>query len=104
MARSRRQRTRADRRRVSAPPPPRVVERPAIRSRTAVALGRVAGPLAIAIAAVITLARTWDTWPDPVVDFGRELYLAWQVAEGRTLYVDLTHFSGPLSVELNALV
>jgi hypothetical protein len=58
----------------------------------------------MAVAAVVVLAWTWGTWPDAIVDFGRELYLAWQVAEGRTLYVDLSHFSGPLSVELNALL
>ena len=78
--------------------------KPAVRSPAVVALERAGGPVAIALAAAVMLARTWGTWPDPIVDFGRELYLAWQVAEGRTLYVDLAHFSGPLSVELNALL
>jgi hypothetical protein len=64
---------------------------------------RVAGPVAIAVAGLVMLSWTWGTWPDAVVDYGRELFLAWQVAAGRTLYVDLSHFSGPLSVELNAL-
>jgi 4-amino-4-deoxy-L-arabinose transferase-like glycosyltransferase len=49
------------------------------------------------------LAWTWRTWPDPLVDFGREAYHAWQVTRGKTLYVDLAHFSGPLSVYANAL-
>jgi hypothetical protein len=49
------------------------------------------------------LGRTWGTWPDVIVDFGRELYLPWQIANGRTLYVDLAHFSGPLSQYWNAL-
>jgi hypothetical protein len=80
-----------------AQPANRVTER-------ALALAPALGPAAITIAAVAVLAWTWRTWPDPVVDFGRELYQAWQVAEGRTLYVDLAHFSGPLSVELNALL
>jgi len=48
------------------------------------------------------LAWTWRTWPDPLIDFGREVYHAWQVTKGKTLYVDLAHFSGPLSVYLNA--
>jgi 4-amino-4-deoxy-L-arabinose transferase-like glycosyltransferase len=48
------------------------------------------------------LASTWRTWPDPLVDYGREAYLAWQVAKGKTLYVDLAHFNGPFSVHLNA--
>lgn len=49
------------------------------------------------------LAWTWRTWPDPLVDYGREAYLAWQVARGKTLYLDVAHFNGPLSVYLNAL-
>jgi len=49
------------------------------------------------------LAWTWRTWPDPLVDYGREAYHAWQVTRGKTLYVDLAHFSGPLSVYVNAL-
>lgn len=66
-------------------------------------LGRFAGPGAIAVAAVAMLAWTWRTWPDPILDYGRELYLAWRVAAGQTLYVDVAHFCGPLSVYLNAL-
>lgn len=49
------------------------------------------------------LAWTWRTWPDPLVDFGREAYHAWQVTRGKTLYVDLAHLSGPLSVYVNGL-
>ncbi len=62
-----------------------------------------AGPAVIAIVGTVMLARTWRTWPDVLVDFGRELYLPWQIANGRTLYVDLAHFSGPLSQYWNAL-
>jgi hypothetical protein len=47
---------------------------------------------------------SWGHWPDVLVDFGRELYLAWRVAEGDVLYRDLRHFSGPLSVYWNAAV
>ena len=64
---------------------------------------RFAGPLAIVIAGVVMLTWTWRTWPDPLVDYGRELYLAWRVSMGEILYVDHVHFSGPFSVELNAL-
>jgi len=60
------------------------------------------GPLALVLAAVAALSWTWDTWPDPIVDFGREAYLPWRIASGETLYVDLAHFSGPLSPYLNA--
>lgn len=47
---------------------------------------------------------TWCTWPDILVDFGRELYVPWQLTEGRRLYADIEFFSGPLSQYLNAFV
>jgi hypothetical protein len=62
-----------------------------------------AGPAVVAVAGVAMLAWTWGTWPDVLVDFGRELYVAWQLAEGRRLYADLAYFNGPLSPYLNAL-
>lgn len=46
-------------------------------------------------------AATWRCWPDPIVDFGRELYTAWQIAEGAVLYRDIEGFYGPLSQYLN---
>jgi len=49
------------------------------------------------------LAWTWRTWPDPLVDFGRELYVPWQITLGRTLYRDIAYFNGPFSPYLNAL-
>jgi hypothetical protein len=50
------------------------------------------------------LAWSWGTWPDVLVDFGRDLYVAWQLAEGRSLYVDVEHvLGGPLSPYLNSL-
>jgi len=49
------------------------------------------------------MAWTWRTWPDPLVDFGRELYLAWQLSLGRSLYVDNAYYDGPLAPYLNAL-
>ncbi len=64
---------------------------------------RVFGPAVIAATGAIMLAWTWRTWPDPLVDFGRELYVPWQLAEGRVLYTDIAHFTGPLSPYWNAL-
>jgi len=49
-------------------------------------------------------AWTWGTWPDAIVDYGRELYAAWRVSEGDALYRDLFWLNGPLSVHLNALL
>ena len=45
---------------------------------------------------------TWETWPDLLIDFGRDLYVAWRIAEGEILYRDLGYFNGPLSPYLNA--
>lgn len=45
---------------------------------------------------------TWRAWTHPYVDFGRELYVPWQMLEGRALYRDLAYLNGPLSPSLNA--
>jgi hypothetical protein len=61
---------------------------------------------AIATLALLLLALvwwSWGRWLDPLVDFGRELYLPWQITEGRVLYRDLASFNGPLSPYLNAV-
>jgi hypothetical protein len=48
------------------------------------------------------LVVSWRRWPDPVVDFGRELYIPWRLAEGAVLYRDVDDFYGPLSQYFNA--
>lgn len=58
----------------------------------------------VALAFVIMAAWTWRGWPDPLVDFGRELYVAWRVADGDRLYRDVAYFNGPLSPHVNALL
>ncbi|MCC7147566.1 MAG: glycosyltransferase family 39 protein [Phycisphaeraceae bacterium] len=64
----------------------------------------LAGPVILAIIFLAMLAWTWRTWPDPLVDFGRELYVAWQISAGRTLYTDIAYFNGPLSAYFNGLL
>lgn len=49
------------------------------------------------------LAWTWLKWPDVLVDYGRELYIPWQLTQGKMLYRDLAYFNGPVSPYLNAL-
>jgi hypothetical protein len=58
--------------------------------------------LAITLAAGLMLVWTWHTWPDALVDFGRELYVPWQISLGRALYKDIAYFNGPLSPYFNA--
>ncbi len=45
---------------------------------------------------------SWRKWADPIVDFGRELYVPWQLMKGRVLYLDIASLFGPLSPYLNA--
>lgn len=61
------------------------------------------GPLATAAAFASLTAWSWGKWADPQIDFGNELYLAWQLSEGRALYADIASRHGPLSHYLNAL-
>ncbi|MHC5212886.1 MAG: hypothetical protein ACYTG2_19440, partial [Planctomycetota bacterium] len=58
----------------------------------------------IGLVAMGIAVLTWRTWPHPFVDFGREVYTAWQLSEGKTLYRDVAYFNGPLSPAFNAMV
>jgi hypothetical protein len=48
------------------------------------------------------LVFSWRRWPDLLVDFGRELYVPWRLANGAVLYRDVDDYYGPLSQYLNA--
>ncbi len=58
----------------------------------------------LALLALMLLGQSWRRWPDPVIDFGRELYLPWRLSQGAMLYRDVQHLYGPLSQYFNALV
>lgn len=47
---------------------------------------------------------SWLKWPDLLVDFGEQVHVTWQVAEGKILYRDLAFAHGPLSIYLHALI
>jgi Dolichyl-phosphate-mannose-protein mannosyltransferase len=64
---------------------------------------RWAGPIAIALAGIGMTIWTWQTWADVLVDFGREVYVPWQLTEGKALYRDIAYFNGPLSPYLNSI-
>ncbi len=59
--------------------------------------------LVIFLVGVVLAWWTWGAWADAMVDFGRELYIPWQITQGQTLYTDLAYFNGPLSPHVNAL-
>ncbi len=63
-----------------------------------------AGLAALVALAVFFVATSWRRWPDPLIDFGRELYLPWRLAEGAVLYRDLYGHYGPLAQYFNALL
>lgn len=46
---------------------------------------------------------TWGTWLDPVIDFGRELYVPWRLLAGEVLYRDIAYFNGPFSPYCNLM-
>lgn len=61
------------------------------------------GPIAlISIAIAALLSWAWGTWPDVLVDFGRELYAPWRISLGEVLYRDIAWLNGPLSPYINA--
>lgn len=83
--------------REKAPPPPTNALAMAER------LPRSAPTGIIAMVTAIMLAWTWDRWPNLLIDFGRDLYTAAQLAQGKVLYRDIAFFTGPLSPYLNAM-
>lgn len=64
---------------------------------------RWSGPTIIAVVGIVLVYGSWGCWPDVLVDFGRELYIPWQLSEGRVLHADIAHLNGPLSAYVNAL-
>lgn len=57
---------------------------------------------AAVVAALVPLS--WRHWASPFVDFGRELYAAWRLAEGDVLHADVAWFNGPLAPWWNGWV
>lgn len=49
------------------------------------------------------LGSSWLRWPDVLIDYGSQLYIPWQISEGKRLYADLVYGYGPLAPYLSAL-
>jgi 4-amino-4-deoxy-L-arabinose transferase-like glycosyltransferase len=64
---------------------------------------RFAPALVLALAGIALCCWTWGRWGDAQVDYGGEVYTAWRVSQGASLYRDVAYFTGPLSPWLNAL-
>jgi hypothetical protein len=52
--------------------------------------------------AIFFVATSWRKWPDPLIDFGAQLYTAWQLSQGAVLHRDVATLYGPLSHYFNA--
>ena len=64
----------------------------------------IAGWIALAGSMIFFLLVSWRKWPDPLIDFGRELFVPWQISQGALLYRDIDCYRGPLSQYFNALL
>jgi hypothetical protein len=69
-----------------------------------ISIAAVAPVVIVVVAMVAMIAWTWRYCPDPVIDFGRELYVPWRLSEGQVLYRDLHHNHGPLAPYVNAMI
>ncbi|MCE5211470.1 MAG: hypothetical protein LLG40_07950, partial [Deltaproteobacteria bacterium] len=60
------------------------------------------GPLILVLVGICMLKLSWFKWPDLLIDYGRELYVPWQITQGGVLYRDINHLYGPLAHYFNA--
>lgn len=66
--------------------------------------GPVIAWLALVLAFVLPAVLSWQRWTDPLVDVGRQPYVAWRILEGDRLYLDIAHVFGPLAAHVQAAV
>ena len=62
----------------------------------------IPGPCCLGLAFAALTYWSWNKWADPLVDFGRELYTPWRLAEGQVLTQDIATLFGPASQYFNA--
>jgi hypothetical protein len=60
--------------------------------------------IALGALTLFFLTMSWRKWPDPLVDFGKELYLPWRLSQGALMYRDVDDYYGPLSQHINAAI
>jgi hypothetical protein len=61
-----------------------------------------AGIITLAAMLVYFLVLSWRRWPDPIVDFGQQIYDVWRVSHGAMPYHDFMWSYGPVSIYFNA--
>lgn len=57
---------------------------------------RIASWCLVVVCGALAVIAGWDRGADPLIDFGRELYVPWRLVEGEVLHRDLAWFNGPL--------
>ncbi|MBN1363897.1 MAG: hypothetical protein JW976_03740 [Syntrophaceae bacterium] len=67
-------------------------------------LRKFIGPSILVLVGSYMLRLSWFKWPDVLIDYGRELYVPWQIIQGKVLYRDINHLYGPFSHYCNALL
>lgn len=60
--------------------------------------------VALGFVACCWLVVSWRRWATLEIDFGRELYVPWQLSQGAVLYRDVDDFYGPLSQYFNSML
>jgi len=60
--------------------------------------------LVLPVVGVALAIISWQKWEDLIVDFGQQVYVPWQLAEGQILYRDIFYIYGPLSSYVHALL
>src|SRR5689334_2506069 len=62
--------------------------------------------LGMLIVTIVLSGMCWRYWlrmPDPLIDYGREIYVPWRLSfSGEVLYRDIQFFNGPLSAYVHA--
>ncbi len=56
------------------------------------------GAIPMGIAFILLSWMSWRKWPDPLIDFGQQLYVPWRLSRGAVLYHDVSYVYGCLSV------
>jgi hypothetical protein len=56
------------------------------------------GAIPMGIAFILLSWMSWRKWPDPLIDFGQQLYVPWRLSRGAILYHDVSYVYGCLSV------
>jgi hypothetical protein len=62
------------------------------------------GLLVMAMVFAALAALSWRKWPDPLIDFGQQLYVPWRLSHGALLYHDVSYVYGCLSVCYHSLL